>query len=334
MTGSTTEPTEADLDAVVDVLTDAAPPGSHDHERRHPDETDEEEALRGAGAIAVLRRGLAVTPELKQGLVLTVVLAVATAAGKLLIPILIQQILGRGVLGDDGYRPGFVAAACTFATLVTIGLYFLSRATFLRLVRAAEASLLGLRVRTFEHIHRLSLADHVDQRRGALVSRVTSDVETMAQFTEWGAVAWIVDSVLIVGTVGVMLVYSWQLALVSVLVFVPLIPALGYLQRRQLAAYDEVRTAVGGTLSEVSELVTGAPVVQAYGLQRRSRTRLDGAIQRQYRAQMGAAKWFAVMFPLADLFGALALATVVSVGAIHGPGWGSASASSSRSSSS
>ena len=189
-------------------------------------------------------------------------------------------------------------------------------------MRAAEASLLGLRVRTFEHIHRLSLADHVDQRRGALVSRVTSDVETMAQFTEWGAVAWIVDSVLIVGTVAVMLVYSWQLAVVSVVVFLPLLPALRYLQRRQLAAYDDVRTAVGGTLSEVSELVTGASVVQAYGLQRRSRARLDGAIQTQYRAQMGAAKWFAVMFPLADLFGALTLATVMSVGVIHGPGWG------------
>ena len=141
------------------------------------------------------------------------------------------------------------AAACAGTALLIIGLYFVSRGTFLRLVRAAEASLLGLRVRTFEHIHRLSIADHVDQRRGALVSRVTSDVETMAQFTEWGAVAWIVDSVLIVTTIGVMLIYSWQLALVSVAVFLPLIPALRYLQRRQLAAYDEVRTAVGGTLT-------------------------------------------------------------------------------------
>ncbi|MEQ1786247.1 MAG: ABC transporter ATP-binding protein [Acidimicrobiales bacterium] len=310
------------LDAVVDVLTDAAPPGSHDRERRHPDMTDEEEALRDAGAVAVLRRGLAVTPELKQGLILTAVLAVATALGKLAVPVLIQQILDRGVLGDDGYRPGFVAVACAGAATLTIGLYFVSRATFLRLVRAAEASLLGLRVRTFRHIHRLSMADHVDQRRGALVSRVTSDVETMAQFTEWGAVAWIVDTVLIVTTIAVMLVYSWQLALVAVAVFIPLLPALRYLQRRQLAAYDEVRTAVGGTLSEVSELVTGAPVVLAYGLERRTRTRLDGAIRTQYRAQMSAAKWFAVMFPLADLFGALSLATVMSVGAIHGPAWG------------
>ena len=316
------ESVDDDLDAVVDVLTDAAPPGSHDHERRHPDQTEEEDALRDAGAIAVLRRGLAVTPELKQGLILTAVLAVATALGKLAVPILIQQILDKGVLGDDGYRPGFVAAACLGTALLTIGLYFISRATFLRLVRAAEASLLGLRVRTFRHIHRLSLADHVDQRRGALVSRVTSDVETMAQFTEWGAVAWIVDSVLIVATVGVMLLYSWQLALVAVAVFLPLAPALRYLQRRQLAAYDEVRTAVGGTLSEVSELVTGAPVVLAYGLQRRTRSRLDHAVRTQYKAQMGAAKWFAVMFPLADLFGAMSLATVMAVGAIQGPDWG------------
>ena len=43
----------------------------------------------------------------------------------------------------------------------------------------------------------------------------------------------------------------------------------------------------------------------AYGLQRRTRSRLDHAIRTQYRAQMGAAKWFAVMFPLADLFGAM-----------------------------
>jgi putative ABC transport system ATP-binding protein len=322
MTELADETFDEPLDAVVDVLTDAAPPGSHDHERRHPDMTAEEEALHDAGAVAVLRRGLAVTPELRQGLVLTALLAVATALGKLAVPVLIQQILDRGVLGDAGYRPAFVAAACAGTALLIIGLYFVSRATFLRLVKAAEASLLGLRVRTFEHIHRLSLADHVDQRRGALVSRVTSDVETMAQFTEWGAVAWIVDSVLIVTTIGVMLIYSWQLALVSIGVFIPLIPALRYLQRRQLAAYDEVRTAVGGTLSEVSELVTGAPVVLAYGLQGRTRHRLDDAITTQYKAQMGAAKWFAVMFPLADLFGAMSLAAVMAVGAINGPAWG------------
>jgi putative ABC transport system ATP-binding protein len=311
-----------DHGAVVEVLVDSSHPGSSDHERTHREHTPEEDALVGAGAVEVLRRGLAATPELRQGVLLTVVLAVLTAAGKLAVPILIQQILDRGVLGDQGYRPAFVAAMCGSVGLLITVVYLISRRTFLRLIRAAEASLLGLRVRAFEHIHAMSVAEHVDHRRGALVARVTSDVETLAQFTEWGAVAWIVDSVSIVATLGVMAVYSWQLALVVLAVFLPLLPILRSLQRRQLAAYDEVRDAVGGSLSEVSELVTGAPVIHAYGLEERTRGRLQRAIRRQYTAQLRAAQWFAIMFPLADLFGAMALAAVVVVGATQGDAWG------------
>lgn len=316
------DPQSDDRGAAVDLRAESEPVGSYDHERSHREQTPEEEALQGAGALSVLRRGLAVTPELRDGLLFTAALAVLTAAGRLAVPVLIQQVLGRGVLGDAGYRPGFVATACAAAAVLIVGLYVVSRATFLRLIRAAEASLLGLRLRTFEHIHRLSMAEHSEHRRGALVSRVTSDVETMAQFTEWGAIAWIVDSILFFATLAVMFAYSWQLALVAVAVLVPLLPMMRALQRRQLAAYDEVRVAVGATLSEVSELVTGAPVVLAYGLQARTRTRLRGAIDRQYRAQMGAAKWFSIMFPLADFFGAIVLSAVIAAGVINGDAWG------------
>ncbi|MDQ2649863.1 MAG: ABC transporter transmembrane domain-containing protein, partial [Actinomycetota bacterium] len=215
-----------DHDAAAEYVATAAPPGSSDHDRALPHDAalvaQLEEELEAAGAVEVLRRGLAVTPELRQGVALTAVLAVVTAIGKLAVPVLIQQILDRGVLGDDGYRPGFVAVTCGAAAVLILLLYFVGRGTFLRLIRAAEASLLGLRVRTFTHIHELSMAEHVDTRRGALVSRVTSDVETLAQFTEWGAVAWIVDTVLIVTTLSVMVAYSWQLALVTLLVFGPL----------------------------------------------------------------------------------------------------------------
>ena len=282
----------------------------------------DEEALADAGAVAVLRRGLAATPELRQGVALTLLMAVVTAAGKLAVPILIQQILDRGVLGDDGYRPGFVYPACAVAAVVVLALYVVGRGTYLRLVRTAEASLLALRVRTFDHVHRLSMAEHVEQRRGTLVSRVTSDIETLARFMEWGAVAWIVDSVLIVATFGVMAAYDWRLALVALLAFLPLLVLIPMLQRRQLAAEDRVRTAVGDSLSEVSETITGAPLIQAYGLEARSRTRLRAAIDRQYAAYLAAARYFAAMFPLGDLFGALAMAGVVAVGVTQGPAWG------------
>jgi len=319
-------PPRHDEDPVVAVLAGGAPAGELDRERAHaeptPGEPGEQELIDAAGAIAVLRRGLAATPELRTGLVLTALFAVVTAAGKLAVPVLVQQVLDRAVVGADGYRPGVVAAACAGIAVLIVLLYGAGRATFLRLVRAAEASLLGLRVRTFRHVHDLSVAEHLDHRRGALVARITSDIETLAQFTEWGAMAWIVDSVLIVTTLTVMALYSWQLALVTLLVFLPIVPIMRLLQRRQLAAYDEVRTAVAGSLSEVAEVVSGAPVIRAYGLERRSRQRLERAIGTQYRAQMGAAKWFSLMFPIADLFGALALSAVVVTGAINADAWG------------
>ncbi|HUW02105.1 MAG TPA: ABC transporter ATP-binding protein [Acidimicrobiales bacterium] len=292
----------------------------HDPEL-HPD-LGEHATQQTVGAIAVLRRGLAATPELKQGLVFTVLMAMATAGGKLAIPVVIQVILDRGLLGEQGFRPSFVAATCGVTAVIVIILFGVTRATYLRLIRAAENALFGLRTRTFAHIHRLSMAEHTENRRGELVARVTSDIETLAQFTQWGAVSWIVNGALIVGTVGVMLVYSWQLALFVVVVFLPLLPILRYLQVRQLAAYDLVRTTVGTTMSEVSEAVTGAAVVRAYGAQARARARLATSIDAQYRAYMKAARFFAVMFPLGDLFGSIALAGTVVLGATYGPDWG------------
>ena len=159
------------------------------------------------------------------------------------IPILIQVILDRGVLGSGGFRAEFVLLACLGAVVITIGVLFVSRIAYYRLVRAAEQALCNLRVRVFEHIHRLSMAEHTTTRRGVFVSRVTSDIETLARFVQWGMISWIVNGTLIVGTLIVMFVYSWQLTLLVLVAYAPVLPLFRVFQRRQLQAYDEERTA-------------------------------------------------------------------------------------------
>ncbi len=273
-------------------------------------------------ALQVLRRGLAVSPELRTGIAFTVAMAVATAVGRLVTPVLIQQILDKGVTGSGGFRLGFVAGASALALIITVVVMILSRATYIRLVQSAELMLCNLRVRAFTHIHRLSIADHNESKRGELTARVTSDVETIARFAQWGGVAWIVDSVIIVGTLAVMTVYSWQLTIVTAVVMAPLLPILRVLQRRQLQAYDVVRTRVGQTLSAVSESVMGAGVIRAYGITGRVRDRVHAAVDRQYGAEVRTARYFAFMFPLGDVFGGLALAAVIGIGVWRGPGWG------------
>ncbi|MDZ7679578.1 MAG: ABC transporter ATP-binding protein [Acidimicrobiales bacterium] len=273
------------------------------------------------GAIGVLRRGLAASPELKVGIAFTIAMAIATAVGRLAIPVLIQQILDRGVMGPDGYRPEFVLRASAIALVVIVAVWWSSRYTYLRLLTAAEATLRGLRVRAFAHIHALSVADHNDTKRGILVSRVTSDIETIARFAQWGAVAWVVNTTVIIATLVVLAVYAWQLAVVVLVAFVPLVAILRNLQRRQLAAYDQLRTRVADLLTEISEAIMGADVVRAYGIEERTRGRLHVAIDAAYRARMLAARYFALIFPTGDLFGAVAIGLVAGIGAWYSGAW-------------
>ena len=111
---------------------------------------------------------------------------------------------------------------------------FALRKAVLRLGIGAERGLYTMRVKLFEHIHRLSLADHNDERRGALVSRVTSDIETLTMFFSWGALVWLLDGSLMFVVACVMLSYDWILALVAFAVSAPLFWVLRNLQKRLL----------------------------------------------------------------------------------------------------
>jgi ATP-binding cassette subfamily B protein len=283
-----------------------------------PPEEDSHAEHGEAKALTVLRRGLATSPELRAGVKLTVVMALVMAVGRLTVPILIQQIIDRGLDDGAGFRPGFVYGACAIAAVVVLGVMFLARLTYLRLVRNAEAALLALRVRAFAHIHQLSLADHNDTRRGVLTARVTSDIESLAQFMQWGAIAWIVNGAIVVGTMIAMAIYAWPLLIIVAAVYIPLLPVLRHIQRSQLSAYERVRTRVATTLGLTSEAVSGAAVVRAYGYTDATRRRLRGAVDDQYREQVRAYRWFAYLMPITDLFGVVAMSLVVGLGVWFG----------------
>jgi len=273
------------------------------------------------GAMAVLRDGIRATPELKVGLGVSVAMALVMALGKMIIPISIQQILSRGITdGTPDWTFIFGTGAAAMVAMVLLA--WLNQVTYMRLMRTAENVIYGLRTRAFSHVHRLSLAHHNESKRGVLVARVTSDIETLAQFASWGAVSWVVNSTIILVSLIVVAIYSWQLAIVTFVVIAPIIPVMKMVQKRQLKAYDALRTRVSETLSEISETVTGVRVIRAYAAVPIARRRLFGAIDRQYRAQLRARFYFAIMFPVSDVFSGLMLAAVVGVGVWWGPAWG------------
>ncbi|HZD68528.1 MAG TPA: ABC transporter ATP-binding protein [Actinomycetes bacterium] len=269
--------------------------------------------------LAVLRRGLSATPELIEGIGLTLALALLAGAGRMVTPVLVQQVIDHHLTKGQVRLEGVLPLALAGAGLVMLTA-LAARATQRRLARNSERGLAGLRIRAFRHIHALSIAHHHEERRGALVSRVTSDVETLSDFLRWGGLSFVVNGALMLAALVTMTVYDWRLTLVALVVMLPVVPVLRYMQRRLVAAWDAVRARVGELLSAFSESIMGAAVIRAYRSQHGAQRRMAAANERRRRAEIRAGTIGAVLFPVSEVFSALAIAAVVAVGMLLGPG--------------
>jgi ATP-binding cassette subfamily B protein len=265
-------------------------------------------------AMETLRLGMAVSPELREGLVGTLLLAVVSTMGQVVVPIAIQQTLDHGLNGPGGPDVGFMVRMGLIAAAAIVVTSTASFAMTTRLFTAAERGLATLRIKAFRHVHDLPVLTQNTERRGALVSRVTSDVDQVSQFLVFGGIFAVISVGQIMVATVIMLVYSWQLCLVVWLCFAPLFLSLKYFQRRLSEAYGTVRRQVGLMLSAISEPVVGAAVVRAYAVEKRTQDRIDAAIRAHQVASTRAQGFTAFSFSLGGLSGGLANAGVLIVG--------------------
>ena len=279
------------------------------------------------GALATISAGVRAAPALRVGFGLTVFLALIGASGRVVVPILLQQAIDTGISRsalDVAPKVDIdrVMILCLFGAVWLLVAGYSQRTAVARLGRRSEKALYELRVKIFQHIHRLSLEDHNDEKRGALVARVTSDVETLSQFFSWGGLAFLLNGALMVIVAAVMLSYNWLLALVVFVVSTPLVIVLRRVQNRLVAAYDDSRSANADLLASTAELVTGAETLRAYGAGEEFAGRARRAAKQRAKAQVRASFIGALLFPSGEVFGVLAISGVVGVGIARGPASG------------
>lgn len=273
-------------------------------------------------ATSTIGRGLEEAPVLRQGLGLTWLLAALGAGGRVVVPVVVQQAIDRGIVGRDEVRLDFIVWSALIGVAAQLVAAVCQRAAIVRLGVRSEQALNDLRTRLIAHIHRISLADHNEERRGALVARVTSDIETLAEFFRWGGLALLINGTLMVIVAAVMLAYNWLLALIAIGISIPLFFVLRYVQRHLVAAYDLARRRVGDMLASVSELVTGAEAIRAYGAGDLFEARNQRAVKARSDAQIRGNIIGAFLFPLGEVFSVITIATIVTVGVWIGPGGG------------
>jgi ABC-type multidrug transport system fused ATPase/permease subunit len=270
--------------------------------------------------LQTLRRGLALSPELRRGLAGTLAFALVSMAGRVAVPVAIQQGIDRGLRAPGGPDLPVVGlvVGLTLATLVVTTAC--GYAMMVRLFTVTETALAGVRVRAFRHVHDLSMLHQQAERRGSLTSRVTSDVDIITQFLQFGGVILLVSLGQLTVAAVVMALYSWQLTLVVFAAFLPAAWLIRIFQRRLAAAYGAVRKRLGEMLAAIGESVVGAEVIRAYGVAGRTATRIDATIHAHQRAQQKAIRTSVVSFSVGELAAGVALAGVVVLGVRLGVG--------------
>ncbi len=270
---------------------------------------------------ATFRRGFEVSPEMRRGLGVTLALAAFAASGRAAVPFLTQRVTDGGLLAPGGVDVPFVTRYVTVGAILLVAASLVAWVVRSRMVAAAERGLATLRVGAFDRVHRLSVLTQNAELRGHYVSRVTGDVDVMRDLMQWTGAAMIVSTLEMLIVFGVMVAYSWELALIVLACFVPLSIALGILQPRISEAFRGVRSRMADLLARTSEQIVGVATIRSYGVQERMRQRLrddiGGILAAEKRASVLASSLFST-----TVFGqalATGVALVVGTGfALHG----------------
>ena len=272
------------------------------------------ETARSIGTTRALSRALQLSPALRAGLAGTVVLAVVGALGRVVIPVTIQIVIDRHVLAPAGVDVGAVVGLGVLALAVLLVTAVANRSAQVRMSTAAANGLCELRVMTFAHLHRLSSLHVQAERRGALVARVTSDVQEIQQFLSWGGVNLLLGTLRIVLVVALMLWYRWELAVIVMVITFGYALVLRWFQMVLQRAYDRVRLRVADSMAAIGEAIAGLPTVRAYGAEDRTRGRLRERLSAQFQAEYRTHRAAAALFSTAEIFSAAVTVIVLLVG--------------------
>jgi ATP-binding cassette, subfamily B, bacterial len=270
----------------------------------------------------VLRRAFTVAPALSRGLVFTLILAALGTALELVVPVTAQRIIDGILLTDTPIDRVQAIEAGAAALVAVAGAALARRFSLARLARSSARGLADLRVATFRHLHRLSMLHVQSERRGALVGRVTSDVETIQEFMEWGGVGLLLGTAQVALALIVMTIYEWRLALVIAVGTAIYAAMFVWFQRILQRAHDRVRDRVADSLGIIGEATAGLSTVRAYGMEDAVMNEVRDNLERQYRAEYGAGSLAAVLFSSAEVFSGVITASAIGFGVFFGVGWG------------
>lgn len=272
---------------------------------------EEDEKLDRAQTRVVLSRSIRMAGEFRRKAAEAMVYVVITVGCTLAGPVIVRHGIDAGIKQSDTRTLNISVLA--YLVVVAIA-YVIGRLQYVALNQAGEGFLRLLRVRVFAQIQRQSMAFFDREKAGVLVARMTADIESMAELVQWGLMQFLSAFLLLFFSFFLLVTLSWELTLITLIVFPFIIAASVKFQRDSNKAYLEVREKVGANLSALQEGITGVRVIQAYARQDEQIRRFEESNRALYRSHLHSVKVSTWYFGLIEFAGIASQALIIGIG--------------------
>ncbi|WP_214110089.1 ABC transporter ATP-binding protein [Acrocarpospora catenulata] len=249
------------------------------------------------------------------------------AIARLVVVVLLSNVAGLSIpylvaLGIDTGIPALARGEGMGITLMIVGSILgaalaqaLTRQAFLRISgRIGQDVLLELRRRVFTHFQRLSLSFHEKYTSGRVISRLTSDVEALAELLQAGFDGLVTAVLTLVGTAVMLLILDVHLGLVALAPLPLLFLATRWFRRQSALAYRRTRETVALVIVHFVESMTGIRAAQTFRREPRNQEIFE-QLNEDYRAANARSMHLVAIFmPGIKLIGNVTIALVLVYG--------------------
>ena len=247
----------------------------------------------------------------KWQLFLAIGLMIGSALVELVPPYLLRTAIDGPIAAKDvdGIVPIFVVY---LGTLVAAFGFRYAQNYMMQVM--SQKVIIDIRMVIFRHVQRMSLSFFDRNPVGRLLTRITNDVDALNEFITQGTVALLGDLVRLVFVIATMLILSWQLALVSFIMFPVVIISTIIFQKIMRATYREMRQRLARINAYLNEQITGVLVTQLFGREPRSKAYFSEMSTKFLDSQFTSNTTFAVFFPTINLISVTATAVLLLLG--------------------
>ncbi|MBP6822805.1 MAG: ABC transporter ATP-binding protein [Acidobacteria bacterium] len=246
-------------------------------------------------------------------LLLTIGLNLVRQIGPLLTKWAIDDYVApaaSGAMKADSAFDGILLLAISYivSLAVTLGLGYFQDVL---LNTIGQRVMYDLREQIFSKLQSIEVSFYDNNPVGRLVTRLTTDVDSLNELFTAGLVEVLGDFVLIAAALGMMFYFDWRLAIVSLMVVPLLWAATMWFRRGAREGFRQVRTKIARLNAFTQEHISGAQVVQLFNREQKALEQFSEINTAHKQANLETIFYYAVFYPLVNLISAIGIAAIV-----------------------